>query len=420
MLLTLLLACSSSSEPSAQPDVVVIVIDTLRPDHLPTYGYARNTAPFLDGLAKDGHVFDRAWSTSSWTAPSTGTMFTALHPPQHGVTLGMLATKNMLAGTKVELNSISNEISTLPEIFKAAGYTTRGAATNINIGEPIGFTRGFDEFLYRPHQDADELFVDVVGWKEQLDSDGPSLVYLHLNDVHAPYEKRDAWYEKQDDWLADQRALYDSEINYLDDQLRQLYATMGWEDDLVFVVSDHGEEFQEHGRMEHFFSLHREINHVVMLAHGPGIEAGRTDTHVSLVDFLPTVCDAAGVSLPEGREGRSLVPALRGGDLADEPVYAHRRKVKKGTEMALWARIEGERRLIHGDHEVSAVPGKVLLYDLSDVLETNNLAGTEDHVAALAELDAFRGRMKPFGKASAEVEYGAQTIEMLKELGYVE
>ncbi|MCP4917545.1 MAG: sulfatase [Proteobacteria bacterium] len=423
MLSTLLLACSAGpveTSPVVEPDVVVIVIDTLRPDHLPTYGAARPAASFLGGLAKDGHVFERAWSASSWTAPSTASLYTALHPPQHGVTLGMLASKNMLAGTKVELNSMSSEISTLPEILKGAGFTTQGAATNINIGEPIGFTRGFDEFLYRPRADADTLFTEVAGWKERLDTDGRSFVYLHLNDVHAPYEARAPWYEKQDDWLADQRALYDSEIGYLDDQLAQLYATMEWEDDLVIVLSDHGEEFAEHGRTEHPFQLHRETNRIVLMAHGPGIESGRTTTHASMVDLLPTLCELSGAEMPSGREGRSLVPALSGGTLPDEPVFAHRRKVVGGNELALWAIIEGDRRLIQGDHEVTGKPGEVLLYSMDDLRETNNLASSEDHSEMLAKLDAHKARMTPFSAASSEVEYGAQTIEMLRELGYVE
>ena len=131
----------------SRPNVVVIVIDTLRADHLPLYGYAHPTTPFLSELARDGIVFDRAYSTSSWTAPATASLFTSLYPFQHGVVTGMVATlRARRLDPTITLNAIPGEATTLPEIMRRAGYRTFGVADNLNICAAEGFDQGFDEF----------------------------------------------------------------------------------------------------------------------------------------------------------------------------------------------------------------------------------------------------------------------------------
>ncbi len=162
----------------ARNNVVVIVIDTLRPDHLGFHGYHRETAPYLASLAEKAVVFTHAVSTSTWTAPSTTSLFTGLHPLRHGVQLGIVAHRRMLeshnrAGAergvdvgvgvdnskdkekdenkvKVQLNRIPASVSTLPELFRESGYRTFGIAANPNIGASIGFDRGFDRLLSAP------------------------------------------------------------------------------------------------------------------------------------------------------------------------------------------------------------------------------------------------------------------------------
>ena len=146
LLLTMLATCGCApGEPPQRPNVVVIVLDTLRPDYLGFYGYEKEMAPFLARLANESVVFERAFSTSSWTAPSTSSLFTSLYPPQHGAVEGFmmhqLRTKwREREGTEIiPLNRLPSDRALLPEIFQSMGYRTFGIATNVNIGDEIGF-----------------------------------------------------------------------------------------------------------------------------------------------------------------------------------------------------------------------------------------------------------------------------------------
>jgi arylsulfatase A-like enzyme len=261
--------------PPDGPNVVVIVIDTLRPDHLGFLGYARETAPFLSELASRSQVFTEAVSTSSWTAPSTASLFTGLHPLRHGVVMGVLA-HGVRAGNQVEplaLNRLPSKVPTLPELFHDAGYRTYGLAANPNIGDDIGFARGFDRFELMKKQHADpekdeggavlpgkvrwasarEIHEQLSEWRpEMTERDGPFFLYLHFNDIHEPNYAHSAWYREPRRRGREVRAAYDSEIGYVDDVLRGIYEELGLsKNSIVAVLSDHGEAFGEHGRRGH-------------------------------------------------------------------------------------------------------------------------------------------------------------------------
>ena len=152
---TVWFACSPRSA-ERKPNVVVVLIDTLRPDYLEVYGYPRSTAPFLSSLAKDSVVFEHAFSTSSWTVPSVASMFTSTYPHRHGVVQGLMAFKKQLRKLEkkerasLTLNRLPDGILTLPEHFKHYGYSTFGIAANVNLGPDLGFQRGFDRFFHQP------------------------------------------------------------------------------------------------------------------------------------------------------------------------------------------------------------------------------------------------------------------------------
>ena len=130
-----LAACGAPEPPARKPNVVLVVIDTLRPDHLGFGGYTRETAPFLAGLAAEGTVFERAFSTSSWTAPSTASIFTGLYPPRHGVVKGFFAhfhgaqEDGLGEPQALDLVGLPREYPTLPELFQAEGYRTFALTT---------------------------------------------------------------------------------------------------------------------------------------------------------------------------------------------------------------------------------------------------------------------------------------------------
>lgn len=416
--------------PAERPDVVLVLFDTFRPDYLGRNGYRRTTAPFLEDLMTRSAVFENAYSTSSWTAPATGSVFTSLYPTRHGVIEGFLANRqrSRTLEQRIVLNRLPAEVPTLPELLSAAGYATFGLASNINVGDEIGFDRGFDRFERLTDRSAERLAAKLESWREDLER-GPSFVYLHFNDVHEPYDPRAPWYEESDDELARMISAYDSEISFLDRALEKLYRDFGWDrNTLLMIVSDHGEEFKDHGKLGHGFSLWNELMRVLMVVSGPdlGIPAREVKTHVSLVDVVPTILDLLGLEVPDGRDGRSLAPLLAETpsagavrELEKRTIFAHRirHRARAGKETQhMWAAVRGPWKLIDK-------PGGKRLYHLERDPAEKDPVGREHRklrARLVAELEAFRAGGFRTGGEQTEVEIDQKTYEQLKTLGYVE
>jgi arylsulfatase A-like enzyme len=415
-------------EPAPKPNLVLVVIDTLRPDHLGTYGYERETAPFLAALAERSTVFDRAYSTSSWTAPSTATLFTGMYPNRHGVLMGFRA-HNRSAGEDAEsLELISLPVlPTLAEQLEAAGYSTFAVGSNVNVGVEMGFDRGFGHFERFLRDDAEVLAERVLSWREELAA-GPSFLYLHFNDVHKPYVAREPYYEPAEGQQADVVARYDSEITYLDGWLERLYGELGWDENtIVMVVSDHGEEFSDHGGFGHGYTLYRELNQVVMMIFAPGLapEGARVGVNVSLVDVLPTLRDAAGLEPFDQAQGRSLLPLVTGAAAAGTPfeertLFAHRIRGRDPAPLyeraAVWSAIRGRWKLIRKDKV-----NEIELYDLlEDPGEQHDLSKERPELVAelSRELERFERETERLEGARVEVEVDEDLFEHLEELGY--
>jgi arylsulfatase A-like enzyme len=419
--------------PRPPGDVVVVLIDTLRPDHLGFYGYDKDTAPWLDELARRGTVFERAHSTSSWTAPSTASVFTGLYPTRHGVTEGFFAHRGRMrelseGGRPVlPLNQLPTSVATLAERFQRAGYRTFGAAANVNIGHHIGFDRGFDRFHYAHKASAGALLKEVATWSDALQSSpAPTFLYLHLNDVHSPYEKREPLYTPQDDPLQDDISAYDSQIHYVDRKLAKLAEALDWGPGTLFaVLSDHGEEFGEHGGRRHDGGLHSELTRVLLMFRGPGVPAARITTDVSLVDVLPTLVELAGLppDPPDATplDGRSLVPLMRaeGDDAADfeaRTLLSHRAMKGEKYGLSWWAVLRDGWKLI-------VDPEGEALYDHHrDFGEQRDRAAEEpERVRRLSsELQDLRSAEAPPAEPTTAVPLDDALLQALEELGYVE
>ncbi|MED6334332.1 MAG: sulfatase [Planctomycetota bacterium] len=412
------------------PNVVVVLIDTLRADHLAAYGGEPEVAPFLARLAQSSLVFRNAFSSSSWTGPSTASLFTGLYPTRHGLTRGLHA----LAGSRdeaqsIELRAMPEEIATLPELYKSLGYSTWGYAANLNIGEHLGFDRGFDEFVQNRMETAIRISAAVQQWRPRMLAEAPYFLYLHLNDVHMPNTPMKPWYEPAEDELADQVRRYDSEISYIDHVLEGLYQAFGWDHKtLLVILSDHGEEFRDHGYLGHGFSLYQELMKVVMIVHAPdlvldgkaALEAGVVEVNVSLVDVVPTLIDVAGAALPETLDGRSLLAlfgAERGGEAErrfDERfVFGHR--LKRDEDRELFAVVWRRWKLVHDVTE-----NGWMLFDLEeDPKEQRNVLDEHGELVLTLRgaLDRLRAR-RPLGGDTVEVELDSQTLDHLAQLGY--
>jgi arylsulfatase A-like enzyme len=427
-----LTACRSAETPR-RPNVVVILIDTLRAEYLGLYGYPEETAPFLSELAERSAVFERAFSTSSWTAPSTSSLFTSLYPNQHGVVVGLLMNRRQNRERErkgketIMLNRLPASVMTLPERFQSMGYATFGMASNPHIGKDMGFSRGFDRFEQDTEEPVSVLFEHLREWKHGIEQSTPFFLYLHFNDVHSPYEAHVPFYERRRDWLEDRRAKYLSQVSYLDEYLRRIYEELNLKDNTILVVTaDHGEEFLDHGRLEHPSSLYIELNRVLMMFHAPtlGVSPGRIDVNVSLIDVMPTLIDLIGGEPIPAVEGVSLVPILRKEKESDvltkqlrrRTLFAHR--LAEDYSNPYWGAIWRSWKLIERPD------GNLEAYDhRSDPTERRNLYSRDPSqipAKLIADLEAFKMWQPVEAPSPVEVEVDDELRETLKSLGYVQ
>ena len=324
-------ACGGPDEP--RPSVILVSIDTLRADHVGTYGYARDTTPFLDRWARDGVVFERAFTPAPWTLVAHMTMLTGLFPAQHGVLAEHLA--------------LSPEIPLVAERLERAGYQTVALYYPCWISERFGFARGFD--VFREHGSVEEARALVPEELARLDRARPYFLFLHLFDVHdgplatgehmlyaspPPYQDffmadaagklpkidPDVLWESQDLLTSEQRqalvALYDGGIRHVDANLELLFAELergGWlANTLVIVTSDHGEALAQRGKLTGHGDLAQEGLHVPLIVRHPrGERAGtRVGEPVHLGDVVPTILALTGLPADERLAGQSLFAPL--------------------------------------------------------------------------------------------------------------
>jgi choline-sulfatase len=428
----------------SRPNVVVVLIDTLRPDYLGFYGYKKETAAFLAKIAKKSFVFTRAFSTSSWTAPSTTSLFTSKYPHRHGVMEGFFANKiratalRKTGKAEIFLNRIPKDLTVLPEIFKSMGYATFGMATNLNISDKIGFDRGFDLFNYKHQAPAEVVYEWVKQSQGRINNSKPFFLYLHPNDVHWPYHKRLPYYTPQQQQREDLKERYQSEIGYTDEYLGKIFETLNVSGNTIFlVISDHGEEFWDHGGIRHRAKLYRELTQVVMLLYAPlsTMKPRRINVNVSLIDVLPTLVELVnGQPVPDA-EGLSLAPLLRteksakalAERLRDRTLFAHRimdarsyqenRWSEDEPEFAHWAAISQNWNLIEwGDSR------KELFDHRNDLAEQRNVFLEHPQITSqlLEEIQTFKKLKRTKKSEKISVDLDEKLLENLKSLGYVE
>lgn len=405
-----------------KPDIVLIVIDTLRQDHLPFYGYERDTAPFLTALAGRSAVFQNAYSTSSWTAPCTASLFTSLYPVQHGVLSGRMAVRELQkGGVAIKLNRIPHRAETIAEAMKRAGYSTWAVTENSNLSAALGFEQGFDHFFpLNPVQVADAISDRLLALRPQLLSQQPYFLYLHYMDVHAPYNENPPLFDPTLEGDARRVSAYDSEIRYLDSHIESTSAALGWSANTVVVVtSDHGEELRDHGGWGHARTLFAEVLNVPLVVHDPGQKPRRIHERVSHVDVLPTLREIVGLSAAPGDSGLSLLPLIRGASRALPP---------RSLFADFWHTPEGRPKpylmaTIHGRYKhIEGMPEGEMLFDLdADPMDLQNRIAAYPKVAG-----DLRGRFERFRAKSRKLEpefeasvLDQATNEELKALGYI-
>lgn len=298
--------------------VVFILVDTLRADHLPFYGYKHNTTPFLNTLSNNAVLFKNMYSTSSYTAPATASLFTSLYAKEHGVTNGMIYSKKEKI-IDVKLNKIPNEALTLPELFKQAGYNTFGVSDNLNISKEMGFSQGFDKLITKRYVGAYKINSLVLSLEKEIKNSEKYFLYIHYMDPHSPYHLQKTWARKGKE--KKMIKAYDSEISYVDDAIKRLYKIFDWEEDtLIIFTADHGEAFGERknsrGKFEfgHGKTLNREVLRVPLFFYKNGLRQLTLNSYVSHLDILPTLSELLGIEKKAYWNGDQLTTMLLGKD----------------------------------------------------------------------------------------------------------
>ena len=484
------------------PNVILVVIDTLRADHLSAWGHERATSPVIDAFAAENLKFEHAISTAPWTAPSVASIFTGLYPTAHGV-LGHTepppepeptpsqeaaaqeasvregepdGTATSPDGTEaspdgpkggpdgaegesdsavaqpadayeadkleaappaehdVAMSVLHEGLETTAEALKGRGYRTAGVTANAWVAEYLGFAQGFDTFETHDYERAQAVNERALALLDGLQTtDDPFFLYLQYMDPHAPYNPPPEDMEGMSGRntkrpykgrFISRSNRYDGEIHYVDRKLGELFDELKrrelYEDAVIVVVSDHGEQFGERGHGGHGSTLRHWETHVPLIVKA-GERQGVISTPVSIADVHPTILALAGVEEPRPVQAMSLIDTdlkLRGGVLAEATRGRNHKAIVapnqhklilnfKGTRRDVIDRSQERRVLAHFNVQTDPREQKKLR---KPVLEGK----LKDAFYALYE-DSVTQRVEAQDQALTP-----ETIEQLKALGYLD
>jgi len=459
-----------------KPNIIVIVADALRPDHLSCYGYHRLTSHHLDGFAEECVVFDSAFSASPSTVSSIPCLVTGLCCSLHGT------------GVDGNILTLNSKITTMPELLKRAGYVTVAFNTNPLVVGKHGYGRGYDERFetfpsdnekqlvgslrhwssgaeetesikfHRPYTCSRKVNEKVAEWL-QSNTGYPFFMWLHYMDTHSPYFPRDPYFTRYAvdhpgnrvvtflrkfenlfgrlhhgaaNLTAEEKQLivdcYDSEIGYLDAGFGELLAMLRHsnllDNTVIFVTADHGEEFWEHSAWGHYIRMYDFNLRVPLLLKHPDVaEQRRITTQVRNIDMLPTILEIIGAAPPQPLSGTSLLPYIYNEAQTPElPVIAEGGGVKRLSTDEFVDRLYAVRTAEY-KYIKNTTKNELQLYNLKDdPLESNNLAHLPGRDQIIVSMEA---RMNETLRQPVKADFSAeqpdldsQMLERLRALGY--
>jgi choline-sulfatase len=416
--LTASVACNRTSReatatsPALRPlNLVVVTIDTLRPDHLHCYGYSKIETPSVDSIAASGVLFENAVAQTPLTPPSHASIFTGLYPTVHHV--------RDTGGFILQPSS-----TTLATMLQQQGWDTAAFVSSAVLKKLFGLGQGFAvyddqmprpgnsrDFLEDPERRAGDTIDRALRWLD-AQTGKPYFLWVHLYDPHLPYQPPSSFEERY------KERPYDGEIAYADRELGRLFEAVRKKSPadktIIAVLSDHGESLGEHGEYSHGVFLYDATLRIAFLISGPGVPAGvRISEQARTIDFLPTVLELMGGKAPASVQGVSLTPTFTGHAAQSAVSYAETLypKINMG-----WA----ELRAIRTNHWKYVRAPKPELYDLSqDPNETTNVI--RDHAPEVQRLEAqLKAVIGSDGAEKVATSFIDQhTLDQLKSLGYV-
>jgi arylsulfatase A-like enzyme len=435
-----------------RPNLLFVSLDTLRADHLGSYGYHRPTSPFLDAWADGSSVFTDVVAVAPYTLPTHVTMLTGLMPLRHGT-------------VKDHQRLDTRQVAYLPEILAADGYATAAFTGGGLVSDEFGFASGFDRYdMIDPiagtfgfgHEQADDgntmpVLDGISAWIESRAQER-WFVFMHSYVVHEyvapardqvlfdthpelPPDRDTVLYFKRRDWLEQEPTRgeiehltnrYDGTIHFADRALASLLGGLErqglLENTVVVITSDHGEEFWEHGSLGHSITLHREQLQVPLIIRAPGGVGRRIDRPVSQADLTPTLLDLLDLPPLRDADGTSRAAWIRGGPTTGPPTPLYSRIDTRGSRRTA-LRVESFK-IIRGDAAGGLAPSGPAawrLYDLSnDPAETSDIAGQlVERLAELrARLEAYEESLEARAMTAASAELSPELLQQLEELGY--
>ncbi len=470
----------ASAQPVAPPSIILISIDTLRADHLGSYGYSRDTSPVLDKLAQESVRFTAAFAPTPWTLPSHASMLTGMHPYEIGI--------------DNSLRKLPENIPIIAELLTEANYQTAAFVDSSPqgfVGAERGFGRGFEIYRhspFRPEQvqrfDMAATVDEAVDWLGDRDPSKPFFLFLHTKSVHAvpneaecldprcsPYQKPEPWQfrfipsdrapaswtspeggagqrylwslnakildgeldpaEYPSDRLEQLKAFYDAGIYYVDFHLGRLFADLEQRNllanSIVVVTSDHGESF-----LDHSLFMHQEVFdtllHIPLIVRLPNLSQPRDEERqVVLADILPTLLQQANVPVPDHVTGRPLplMPSsdadASNTDISDDPrdLFSYYLFPRKFTYQALALRRGDWKLVIHNLEDPARFHRE--LYNLSgDPEEQLPVTGEAEMTEALRQALRRRLRQTPIAQGSEMLQQDLPNLEAIRTLGYIE
>ncbi len=412
-------------------NVLLVSLDAVRASSMSLYGNDHRTTPHIDALAESSFVFERAVSPSAWTVPATMSIWTGLWPSEHKV-----LNKYTSAGPGRMIPTVLGPmIGTFPEDLARRGLRAAGFTGDAGVSGKFGYSRGFERYV----DDVKFGGFDYSGPEAEkwlrLHADERFFIFLHGYDAHGQYDPPEGYrrvfvqgydgplrggkaeqgelrekglqakvdggpeaepvLDLTEEDFAFYEALYDEKIQDADARLQAFLGVLTDLDlmdrTIIVITADHGEEFGEHGYLDHGPTLYDELIHVPLVIRVPGVPGRRIARQVRTVDIFPTVYDLLGYDVPMTQHGVSLVP-LMNGEPWSQTAYAE-------TDYRLFTRKravldeEGRYKFI-----LTLESGRRELYDLqADPGETTNLVDTETAVAYEMEQDLLRW-MKSMGQ----------------------
>jgi len=439
------------------PSVILLMLDTLRADHLSCYGYDASKTPAIDGLAADGTRFAHAYSQASWTRPSVATILTSLYPSSHRAIH--------------KSDALPDGATTVAEVMQAAGYRTIGFANNINIAPLFNFQQGFDDYVFLEpdfffgatdsaaqlalynqlrlmreryfshykhvenyYQPAEVVTDRGLEWIAAHGSEGPFFMFLHYMDAHDPYFThpfngealaRVANPNPDPSEAGRYRAAYDGAIAYMDGQIGRLFEQLKarglYDKTMIVLTADHGEEFCEHGGWWHGQTLYDEQITVPLIVKAPrGGPAGVVnDAMVGSVDIAPTILAAANAPVPQAMVGKALTlsagaPAPRDHSFAESDL--------EGNVLESYRTADGWKLIEANPRNPRGLPPRQLFQTQKDPHEKQDLAGAETQQASTlaTHLEVVKNKAVIAAVTGGrETAIDSATEERLRALGYV-